>query len=114
MGHQLFDQYSLLHFSVGVITYFWNIPFLYGFTIHFLFEILENTKHGIEFINTYIIEPGYFGWPGGKHKADTILNIIGDNIFYAFGYFIAYILDYLGRINKWYYTFGNLKRPLNL
>lgn len=102
MGYRFFDQYSLLHFSVGVITYFWNISFIYGFILHFIFELLENTKIGIHMINKYIIEPGYFSWPGGKHKADTILNIIGDNTFYAFGFLMSYILDYIGRIHKWY------------
>ena len=96
------DQYSLLHFSVGVILYFWNIPFLYAFLGHFLFEILENTQCGIHMINKYIIDPGYFSWPGEKHYADNNLNIFGDNLSFVIGYVLSYILDIYATKNKYF------------
>lgn len=102
MGTYFADQYSLLHFSVGTIAYFWNFSLFFGFIIHFIFEIIENTNLGVHIINKYIIEPGLFSWPGEKHHPDTIINIIGDNIFFIIGWIIAYSLDYIGIKNKWY------------
>jgi len=93
MGFLLADQYSILHFSVGVMAYFWNVPFLLGAFVHFIFELLENTNTGIYLINKYIIDPGYFSWPGGKHVADLPINIFGDNLFYILGWVVAYLLD---------------------
>ena len=86
MGYLFADQYSLLHFSVGSIAYFWNIPFIIALVGHFIFEMLENTKLGMRLINRYIIHKGYFSWPGGKNKADNSLNILGDNFFFAAGW----------------------------
>lgn len=102
MGTYLADQYSLLHFCVGVIVYFWNFSLLFSFSIHFIFEILENTQTGVYLINKYIIEPGYFSWPGGKHHPDTLTNMLGDNLFFVLGWIVAYGLDYYGTKNKWY------------
>lgn len=104
MGYRFFDQYSILHFSVGVITYFWNISFIVAALVHFIFEILENTTTGVYMINKYIIEPGYFSWPGGKHKPDSLMNVIGDNSFFILGYLIAYYLDFIGTKQKWYFS----------
>lgn len=87
------DQYSLLHFATGIIAYFWNIPFLLAFALHFTFEIVENTQYGMYIINKYIIEPGYFSWPGEKHYADNIMNITGDNLAFVLGFIISYLLD---------------------
>jgi hypothetical protein len=102
MGTYIADQYSLLHLSVGVIAYFWNFSLLYSFIIHFVFELLENTTIGVSLINKYIIEPGYFSWPGGKHHPDSLLNMLGDNIFFALGWTVAYVLDAIGTKYKWY------------
>jgi hypothetical protein len=102
MGLYFADQYSLLHASVGVITYFWNIPFIIALFLHFVFEFLENTKYGIYAINKYIIEPGFFHWPGGKHGSDSSLNILGDNVFFAIGWFLGYLTDYYGKIYELY------------
>ena len=54
MGLNFADQYSLLHFAVGVVLYFWNIPLSLAIILHTIFEIVENTKMGMKFINTYI------------------------------------------------------------
>ena len=75
MGYRIFDQYSLLHFSVGVIAYFWGIDYMLLLLLHIIFEIVENTPTGIHFINKYL----YF-WPGGKPEPDSSINQIGDII----------------------------------
>ena len=78
MGTHFADQYSLLHFAVGIIAYFFNIPFRWWIVVHTLFELLENTPQGVKFISTHIKI-----WPGGKPKADTMLNSICDTVFAA-------------------------------
>lgn len=88
MGTKLFDQYTLLHFSVGVVCYFFGISFTNFFIIHTLFEIIENTKFGIFVINKY-----FHFWPGGKPKADYMINIIGDTIGAILGWYSAKKLD---------------------
>ncbi len=70
MGKYLFDQYTFLHFAVGIIAYFWNISFKIWIIIHTLFEIFENTETGMYIINNYIPL-----WPGKKPKKDTYINI---------------------------------------
>ena len=95
MGNGIFDQYSILHFSVGVIFYFWQVPFIIGLLIHIIFELFENTKTGMDIINEYFVKPNtILRWPGGKDKPDTFLNsMIGDNLFYVLGWIISYYLD---------------------
>ena len=75
MGQFLFDQYSLLHFAMGVVNYFWGAKPLTWLVSHALFELAENTEPGMAFINKYITF-----WPGGKPEADSWMNILGDNI----------------------------------
>ena len=73
MGLQLFDQYTYLHFAVGIIAYFWNISLVDWFVLHSIFEFVENTQMGINIINKYIVF-----WPRGKPKPDSIMNRLGD------------------------------------
>jgi hypothetical protein len=101
MGFRYFDQYSLLHASAGVVFYFWSIPFLFSFLLHALFEYVENTKIGINIINTYFT---HIGWPGGKPESDSIQNSIGDNISFILGWFLALYLDKKGKEENWYYA----------
>lgn len=94
MGRFFVDQYSLLHFSTGVISYFWQVPFILGLIIHVLFEIIENSAFGMALINDYFVNEGQLlRWPGGKYEADTFINSMGDNVFYSIGWFISYYLD---------------------
>ena len=51
MGTRFLDQYTYLHFSVGIIVYFWNISLLNWIILHTIFELLENTKIGMRLIN---------------------------------------------------------------
>lgn len=98
MGYRLLDQYTYLHFSVGVVAYFWNIPLFWWFIIHSIFELAENTSFGIYFINHYLTI-----WPGGKPKHDSYLNILGDTFGTILGWFSAYMLDKQGTALKWYF-----------
>lgn len=98
MGTLLFDQYTLLHFAVGVLAYFWGISFMQSIIIHTVFELVENTEVGMKFINTYF--KGV--WPGGKPHADAVINMVGDTIGTALGWLAAYYLDLLGLKMGWY------------
>ena len=53
MGTKIVDQFSLLHFAVGIVVYFWDISLLLWFVLHTMFELIENTPQGIYFINHY-------------------------------------------------------------
>ncbi len=85
MGIKLIDNYSLLHFAMGIICYFWGMPLHILIVLHIIFEIIENTPEGINFINKYIKI-----WPGGKDHPDTIINSIGDIISSIVGWILAY------------------------
>lgn len=97
MGIKLLDQYTYLHFAVGIIIYFWNISLLDWIVLHTIFEFLENTPQGINIINKYL-----FFWPGGKPQSDSIINIFGDTSGAILGWISAYYLDKLGNKYGWY------------
>lgn len=97
MGNRYFDQYTYLHFAVGIIVYFWNISLVNWVILHTIFEFLENTQMGVNIINNYIVF-----WPGGKPKSDTIINSIGDTFAAILGWLSAYYLDKLGNNYGWY------------
>ena len=89
MGVKLLDQYSLLHFSMGVVAYFWSISFFLLIVIHIIFEYIENTPWGMNIINTYFIR----WWPGGKPYPDNLLNQTSDIVCSAIGWAVAYYVD---------------------
>ena len=97
MGHTVFDQYSYLHFASGIICYFWGFSLKALFILHVIFELVENSSWGIHFINNNI----YF-WPGGKPRADAIVNQISDVIFSLIGWLSAYYIDKLGSNYNFY------------
>ena len=97
MGVLFLDQYSLLHYATGVVAYFWGIPPVHFFVAHVAFEAGENTQSGMDFINTNLT-----WWPGGKPRADTITNLVGDNMSALLGYYCAYKLDAEGKRRNWY------------
>src|SRR3990167_7357450 len=97
MGKLLFDQYSLLHFSVGVVMYFWGLSFWTTTLLHVLFELSENTIWGIHFINEFMV-----WWPGGKPQPDFIINQIGDTIMTSLGWIVSQWLDDFGTKKGWY------------
>ena len=95
----MFDQYTYLHFAVGIVAYFWGISLESWFVIHTIYELFEITPIGMKFINTY------FGklWPGGgKHVAEPIINCVGDSFGAIIGWLSAYYLDKLGSKYDWY------------
>lgn len=102
MGKYFADQYSLLHFSVGVIFYFWNVPFFISLLIHFIFEIVENTQWGMQIINNYFVGKTMLSWPGGKNEPDTLMNITGDNVFFILGWVVSRMVDVLGAAYGFY------------
>ncbi len=97
MGNNFLDQYSLLHYAAGVIAFFWNVgPWTWLFA-HAAFECVENTGPGMKFINTHLT-----WWPGGKPRADSLLNIVGDNLSAIAGWWCAKHLNDVGKRRGWY------------
>jgi len=88
MGLKLIDRFSYLHFSVGVIFYYWDIDLFKSFILHSIFEFIENTNFGMNVINKYITL-----WPGKKPYADSYINNLGDTIFFILGWISAYIIN---------------------
>ena len=97
MGNQFLDQYSLLHFASGVVAYHWGVPAPLWLVAHVGFEFVENTQGGMDFINRSLT-----WWPGGKPRADSLTNIMGDTASAMVGWFAAYKLDEAGKASGWY------------
>ena len=97
MGNLFLDQYSLLHFASGVVAYFWGVPATQWFLGHIAFEAAENTKVGMDLINDKLT-----WWPGGKPRADSLINIVGDNVAAMAGWYSACKLDERGKRSGWY------------
>jgi hypothetical protein len=98
MGLQFMDKFSLLHFAVGIVLYFWGFSFWLTIFLHILFEWIENTQQGMKFINTYITM-----WPGGKYYPDSLLNSTGDIFFTGVGWYVAHLVSKLD--SKGYFKF---------
>jgi len=88
MGKDFADSYSLLHFAVGIVAYFFGLKWWVFLLLHILFEYLENTPQGVSFIDENLSRV----WPGGKEKPDTLLNSVGDTVFAMLGWFLAYFI----------------------
>ena len=84
MGDSIFDKYSLLHFGSGVIARLVGIPRYWWLFLHIVFELVENSPRGIEFISTTLS-----WWPGGKKRPDDWINILGDNLSAFAGWAVA-------------------------
>ena len=41
-------------------------------------------------------------WPGGKPRSDSIINMMGDTIFFIIGFMSAQVLDRYGNNMGWY------------
>jgi hypothetical protein len=100
MGTELVDQYSLLHFAVGIVAYFFKIEFKYWILLNLLFEYLENTETGMNFINNTFNKI----WPGSKEFHDSLSNSITDILFALLGWIIAYYIDNLGKKYNWHHA----------
>lgn len=88
MGTKLFDQMSYIHFASGIVAYSFNINLILWLLLHTIFEISENTELGMKFINSKFSK-----WPGGKNYPDNLLNIIGDTIATALGWYLGYFIS---------------------
>ena len=91
------DQYSYLHFSTGIIAYFWGITLPIWIILHLIYELVENFEISIYIINHYITM-----WPGGKPYPDPWLNRVGDVFSGAIGWISAAYIDVTGSYYKWY------------
>jgi len=87
MGLYPIDQYTLLHFAVGIVIYFFGMSLRTWVILHTVFEILENTHPGILTLRRL-----YF-WPGGKSEADTIINSAVDTIASMLGWMLGSLVD---------------------
>jgi len=87
MGTAFMDSFSLLHFAVGIVVYFWSIPLWLWVILHTIFEYVENTQLGMYVINEYITL-----WPGGKSHPDSFINSLGDTFFGSLGWVVAYFV----------------------
>jgi len=85
MGIYFTDKYSLLHFSTGIIAYYWNVNILYWFIIHAIYEIVENKPNVVKMIDTIPF------WPGGKKSSDAVINSIGDQFYALLGWTFTHI-----------------------
>ena len=56
------------------------------FIVHMIFEYVENTKYGMSIINNFVY------WPGGKDRADSLINSLGDQFYAQLGWVCAYIV----------------------
>jgi hypothetical protein len=83
----LLDQYSLLHFAVGVLLFFGRFSFLLATLTHATFSLLYNNDAGYSFIKRYAA-----WWPGSK-RADSYYNMLGDNLSFNAGWLVASVCD---------------------
>ena len=96
--HDLFDQYSLLHFASGVTAYFWGFTPWKWILGHLAWEAFENSSVGLKLVNKY------WHWTGRKAPMvrDSLANTVGDNISAQAGYWSAKWLDDYGKDHDWY------------
>lgn len=96
MGKYFFDQFSYLHFAVGIVLYFW-LDLKTSIIIHTIYELIDNTPFFANIVNKYITL-----WPGKKPYSDTLTNSIGDTFFFIIGWISAYLVDLVGNKYKLY------------
>lgn len=92
----IIDPFTLTHISHGILLYYLlnyfnknsKYNFYIAFTIHNIWEILENTDY---FINKYkeIYKDDIRYKRRGKYIGDSIVNILSDNILMIIGYYFA-------------------------
>lgn len=87
MGTTLFDKYSLLHFSTGIIARFFHLSLIHWFILHIIFEYFENLPEITVILDKIKL------WPGGKKHSDTFINSVGDQFSAMLGWYVADILE---------------------
>ena len=88
MGEYFTDNFSILHFASGIIFYYFGISFSTSFVAHLLFEAIENQDFAMDIISKTR------WWPGGKDKADSVVNSLGDQFYFCLGWLVSKYLDY--------------------
>ena len=83
MGEYFTDRFSKFHFASGFIFCLLGIPFSTSFIAHLVFEAIENEDFAIR------ITRELSWWPGGKRSKDTILNSLGDQVYFTLGWLIS-------------------------
>jgi hypothetical protein len=95
MGTRFTDSYSLLHFAVGILFYFLSVNFWWSVGLHVAFEIIENFPPVVKMIDNSWI--GQNIWPGGKKFADAPINSVGDTVYFALGWILAFFVCTKGK-----------------
>lgn len=106
MGIALFDPYSPSHAFGGVTFYLLGFDFLTSILLHTAFEIFENyiwidraTERG-----GYCLKLPFFPVEDCKTKPDSVMNIIGDTISFAFGFLVlAWLKPGWTPLAKWHW-----------
>ena len=96
----LFDKYSLIHLSLGILLYFAKISFWLATLAHATICLLYNNENGYNVIKKFAP-----WWPGNK-RPDSAYNILGDNVSFMAGWLVASSVDTLTckeeNQKKWY------------
>lgn len=88
MGKNFIDKFTYLHFGSGIVSYYWGLSLFWWVFVHTIFEILENSKKGVYFIDNYLTV-----WPGGKQSSDSFINSLGDTFAAVIGWISAYYIS---------------------
>ena len=84
------DKYSFFHIGIGIVIYFWSLPFLSFILFNLALEYVETTSLGNNLKNTYL--QGW--WPGGKSVPTTFLARASDLACMIAGMLVSYGLDH--------------------
>ena len=87
MGDLLFDNFSILHFTLGIGIYFLGVHWFIWLILNIIFELSENTNQGMKILDNIQF------WLGGKKKRDNHINSSGDIFSAMAGWFLSYSLD---------------------
>jgi len=87
MGIYFFDAYSPSHAMGGLTFYLLGFDFITSVILHTSFELFENYYWIHQ--GGYCIKLPFLTQRDCKTKADSIMNIIGDTIFFMIGFLIG-------------------------
>ena len=85
MDQNAFDEYSIIHFSIGLLAYQSGFSFITLVIFYSIFKIFGNTSFGINIIDKYVSP--IFGY---KLFPESYKNIISDLGICLFGWFLGY------------------------
>lgn len=79
----LFNKRSLIHFITGVIAYLLGIKFIFWLIMHLVFEVIINTRPGIDIINHLL----------GESRKDMLIEAIYRTFWGMAGWAVAWALN---------------------